>query len=104
MELSGLPGKRNGASPFGRVHSDALHEQKEMGGNRTRDDVGARAANGGDKVLWECIGPYEAAVRYALRISRRNPTKWLRREKEERGSGYGASAACRRKRSAACPF
>ena len=46
-----------------------------MGWNRTRDDVGARAANGGDKVLWECIGPYEAEVRYALRISRRNPTK-----------------------------
>ena len=36
VELSGLPGKRNGASPFGRVHSDALHEQKEMGWNRPR--------------------------------------------------------------------
>lgn len=59
----------------------------------TRDDVGARAANGGDKVLWECIGPYEAEVRYALRISRRNPTKWLRRDKEERGSENGTQRA-----------
>ena len=24
--------------------------------------MGARAANGGDKVLWECIGPYEGNV------------------------------------------
>ena len=103
MKLSGLPGKRNGASPFGRVHSDALHEQNEMGWNRTRDDVGARAANGGDKVLWECIGPYEAEVRYALRISRRNPTKWLRRDKEERGSECGVFAFTR-KRNAARPF
>ena len=34
-----------------------------MGWKRTRDDVGARAANGGDKVLWGCIVPYEALKR-----------------------------------------
>ena len=65
-------------SPFGVSFFQAppgffLHEQKEMGwiepalvthcGVCPRVDVGARAASGGDKVLWECIDPYEAEVR-----------------------------------------
>ena len=63
----------SGESAMERVHSDALHEQKEVGwiepalvthcGVCQRVDVGARAASGGDKVLWECIDPYEAEVR-----------------------------------------
>ena len=70
----------SGESAMERVHSDALLVQKEMGWNRPRcdahrsvylrDDVGARAASGGDKVLWECIDPYEAEVRDARHLIR----------------------------------
>ncbi|MBS1403020.1 MAG: hypothetical protein HPZ79_08595 [Oscillospiraceae bacterium] len=73
----------SGESAMERVHSDALHEQKEMGwiepalvthcGVCQRVDVGARAASGGDKVLWECIDPYEAEVRnHATSSGRQN--------------------------------
>ena len=70
--------ERNGVTD---LHCDAYRSAYH------RADVGARAANGGDKVLWECIVLYRGRTVFNRTSASTGRKLDLRSGKEERGNG-----------------